>query len=88
MGYKKAARVLPEELLASIQQYVDGEYLYIPRRTESKKSWGSSTNIRSELKVRNENIYADYSLGWECRDLADKYYLSIKSIQRIIRQSK
>ena len=32
MGYKKAAHVLPQHLLRAIQEYVDGEYLYIPRK--------------------------------------------------------
>ena len=32
MSYKKAADVLPEELIDLIQNYVDGEYLYIPRK--------------------------------------------------------
>ena len=39
MGYKKAAQVLPEELLVKIQEYIDGEFLYIPRVSEKKKGW-------------------------------------------------
>ena len=31
MGYKKANDVLPHDLLHAVQQYIDGEYLYIPR---------------------------------------------------------
>lgn len=40
MKYKKAQNVLPEEILELIQNYVDGEYLYIPRKSKNKKSWG------------------------------------------------
>lgn len=40
MSYKKANNLLPAELIALIQNYVDGEYIYIPRRQDSKKSWG------------------------------------------------
>ena len=31
MSYKKAAQILPDELIRQIQQYVDGEAIYIPR---------------------------------------------------------
>ena len=34
MSYKKADKILPKELLELIQQYVEGESIYIPRRTE------------------------------------------------------
>ena len=32
MGYKNAIRVLPDDLIMAIQEYIDGEYLYIPRK--------------------------------------------------------
>jgi len=88
MGYKKAAKVLPVELLKVIQEYVDGEYLYIPRKEEMRKDWGSNTNIRIELKERNKEIYTDYESGDSINELSKKYYLSVKSIQRIIREEK
>ena len=31
MGYKKAAHILPQKLLEEVQEYVDGEFIYIPR---------------------------------------------------------
>ena len=40
MGYKAAAQVLPEDLLLAVQEYIDGEYLYIPRKEGSRRSWG------------------------------------------------
>lgn len=39
MSYKKAIHILPEELLELIQEYVDGEYIYIPRKSNNKKEW-------------------------------------------------
>ena len=42
MSYKKAAHVLLQELLAKVQEYVDGEFLYIPRASDNKKSWGGN----------------------------------------------
>lgn len=88
MGYRNAGEILPEEIVALIQQYVDGENIYIPRRSENRLKWGSQTSITQELSHRNQLIYADYSKGMTTTELADKYCLSHKSIQRIIRNMK
>ncbi|MBP2629312.1 MAG: Mor transcription activator domain protein, partial [Firmicutes bacterium] len=40
MGYKNAICILPDDLIMAIQQHIDGEYLYIPRKEENKKGWG------------------------------------------------
>ena len=40
MKYKNAQNILPKEIIKIIQQYVDGSYLYIPRKDENRKSWG------------------------------------------------
>jgi Mor family transcriptional regulator len=84
MSYKKAKDLLPAELIELIQKYVDGEYIYIPRREDNKKSWGSSTSTRRDLNMRNSKIYTDYLSGIDINTLSVKYYLSSKSIQRII----
>lgn len=88
MSYIKATEILPEELLNLIQNYIDGEYLYIPRRECNKKCWGENTKNRLELSIRNANIYEDYKCGVCIKVLASKYYLSEKSIQRIISDMK
>lgn len=88
MSYKKALNVLPAELVALIQTYVDGEYIYIPRKEENRREWGTITSGREQLDLRNSNIYRDYLLGIKVSTLAEKYYLSPKSIQRIILQEK
>ena len=41
---------------------------------------------RRELQDRNKRIYEDYLNGESMEHLAEKYFLSLKSIQRIIRQ--
>lgn len=87
MGYIRAEDVLPESVLALVQQYVDGEMLYIPRKGD-KRSWGSGTCTRQELTRRNDQMYADYQSGVTARELADRYYLTEKSVQRIIRSYK
>lgn len=88
MSYVKAVDVLPDEILAIIQNYVDGEYIYIPRKENNKKSWGENTNSRKEIHMRNSKIYEDYKRGIKVKDLAEKYFLSDKSIQRIVLQKK
>ncbi|MEG0379033.1 MAG: CD3324 family protein, partial [Eubacterium sp.] len=77
MSYKRATHILPQELLLRIQEYIDGEFIYIPRITDNKKSWGSTTSTRQELQDRNEKIYADYLSGDSMEALAEKYFLSL-----------
>lgn len=86
MSYIKAEEVLPKELLESIQEYVDGKNIYIPRKAENKRSWGCGTSYRDELALRNDAIRADFGRGMKKRQLAEKYHLSEKSIGRILRE--
>lgn len=88
MGYRKAEEILPLEVIELIQQYVDGENIYIPRKSENRQSWGSGTEIRQELYARNQQIYSDYLSGTDFSELAERYYLSVKSIQRIVREQQ
>lgn len=85
MSYIKAEEVLPQNVIAMIQQYIDGQNIYIPKKNNSRAEWGEKTGIKTELEIRNRSIYDDYLLGFNTESLADKYCLSDKSIQRIIR---
>ncbi|WP_238933435.1 CD3324 family protein [Brevibacillus choshinensis] len=71
-----------------VQEYVDGEFIYIPRKSGNKKEWGSNTSTRIELQQRNMQIYEDYLAGNSQQELSDKYFLSLKSMQRIIREQR
>ena len=88
MKYTNIYDVLPINIIKVIQEYVDGEYLYIPRKEEEKKKWGEQSGSRDTLKKRNKEIYLKYTKGIEILDLAREYYLSDKSIRRIIGQQK
>lgn len=88
MGYRKAEEILPNEVIELIQEYVDGTNIYIPRKQDHKRKWGTKTAYRRELQKRNQSIYTDYLNGICIHELAERYYLSEKSIQRIIRQEK
>ena len=48
----------------------------------------SGTRIRNELRRRNQEIYREYCMGSSPEALAQKYFLSEKSIQRIVREEK
>ena len=84
--YLNAEEVLPAELLAQVQQYADGIYLYIPRRADHRKNWGSSTRYREELQQRNESIRFLHGEGLGTEALAERFHLSVKTIQRVLRQ--
>lgn len=86
MSYKSATQILPQDLLLKVQEYIDGEFIYIPRISDNKKGWGATTSTRQELQERNQRIYEEYLSGKPMDFLANKYFLSLKSIQRIVGQ--
>ncbi len=88
MKYTNAKSILPEELLTLIQDYIDGEYLYIPRKQENQKSWGEKNGAKKGLLERNRDIYEHYLAGIPISELAHLHFLSEKSIRRIIAQQK
>lgn len=88
MSYKRAVNILPNDLLEQIQEYVDGDFIYIPRKSGNKRRWGSKTSTREELLQRNMQIHQDYLAGNSQQELSEKYFLSLKSIQRIIREQR
>ena len=88
MRYIKAADVLPKELMEEIQRYVDGAYLYIPRLSENRLSWGDRTQSRQETAQRNREIYLRSLQGEQPTELAGAYFLTEKTIRRIILEEK
>jgi len=88
MGYKNAICVLPDNLIAAIQQHIDGEYLYIPRKIENIKAWGELKNSRQLYAERNAAIFKEYKCGMPVEELANKYYLSPKTVYKILSMMK
>ena len=84
MGYKKGIAILPAELIRQIQEYVDGEYIYIPRIPKKRKKWGENTHIRESLETRNMEIYFKYKNGVSVKQLSEEYYISSQGIYKII----
>ena len=88
MSYIKGIDVLPQELLDLIQNYVDGEYIYIPRKECNRKSFWETTRSKRGTSIRNADIYKKYKEGVSTKVLSEMYYLSLKSIQKIIFEMK
>jgi len=87
VSYIKAEEILPEELIRQIQEYIDGVYIYIPRKPGTRHAWGQETDYKAELKARNDRIRNDHAAGEGVKALSWKYHLSEKSIRRILQKS-
>lgn len=84
MKYIKADSVLPIALVEELQSYIQGGYIYVPSRKDSKKKWGELSGCRYEIEQRNRKIRKDYQQGKSVDELANIYYLSVHSIRKII----
>lgn len=85
MSYINANNILPAELIEKIQKYVDGVTLYIPKVLEEKSA---CSHYKQEINKRNQEIYELFMQGEAVKDLAVKFYLSDKSIYRILGEMK
>ena len=85
MSYINAKGVLPKELISEIQKYVNGVNLYIPKVQKEKNICSS---YKLETYRRNTEIYDRFQKGEKVSELAAKYYLSEKSIYRILGEMK
>lgn len=82
MKYKNAKDVLPEELLSRVQEYIQGEYLYVPVR--EKRAAELSDAYKTELGKRDAHIYTGYLEGMSRKQLSGIYNLSESSVRRIL----
>ena len=82
MKYKNANYVLPKELLMLVQEYIQGEYIYVPVR--EKQIAENPTDYKTELGKRDAHIYTKYLEGMSNKQLSQIYNLSESSIRRII----
>ncbi len=86
MKYKNAKVVLPDALVKELQNYVQGEYIYIPIEPKKQKRWGEVSGYRKELEERNKIIKEEYQNGITIEFLSEKYNLSISAVRKIIYQ--
>ena len=83
MGCKKSKR-LPSELIEKIQEYVDGETVYITKKVNKNRDGTNS----SPLDDRNAEIYRKYLGGKSVKELSLEYYISTQGIYKILTKFK
>ena len=86
MKYVNACRVLPDSLVKELQNYVQGEYLYIPIQEDCHKSWGERSGYREEIQQRNLKMIAEHQNGASLERLAEMFCLSVSAVRKIIYQ--
>lgn len=84
MNYKNAKDIFPPELLKEIQNYVQGERIYIPQLDNVRTNWGNKSGSRSEITFRNNEIIVKYKEGLSMEEIAELFCLSNESIRKII----
>lgn len=82
MKYKNANEILPYELVEEIQKYIQGGFIYIPKK--DKQAHKSVTEYSIELEKRNIRIYNLHLEGMSNSKLAENFSLAQSSIRRII----
>lgn len=88
MSYLNGKTVLPNHLLVAVQQYVEGGYIYIPKREDNHSKWGSRNNAKVKNLNRNLEILQKYQNGCSVKELAKKYFLAEKTVYGIVSKMK
>jgi Mor family transcriptional regulator len=86
MKYVNANEIFPDDIVAALQKYLAGGYVYIPAPLKQRKAWGEVSGYRKELEARNRRITEDYDRGVSMEVLANENHLSIYAIRKIIYQ--
>jgi len=76
--------VLPDRLVRELQQYVQGEMIYVPGNGDVRIGWGESNGTREKYSSRNNEIILLYRSGVNKEAIANIYHLSECSIKKII----
>ncbi|MEG2832370.1 MAG: CD3324 family protein [Bacilli bacterium] len=88
MKYKNAKNILPQELLEQIQQYIQGDAIYVPRLENEKIPWGQKNGAKKAIYTRNKGIFDLYQSGYSIGEIVNIYNLSESSIRKIISKIK
>jgi Mor family transcriptional regulator len=84
LKYKNAQSMLPTWLLERLQDYVQGEIIYIPKKEKVRAGWGAANGTREKYIERNTEIKMLFRKGTAISDLSLKYCLSEDSIRKIV----
>lgn len=84
MAYFNGKDILPEELFLQVQNYCEGNVIYIPRKAGARRRWGYNTGICRELDKRNRLIREKKQQGCSMKELAKEFHLSVDSLKKIL----
>ena len=87
MGCKNSKKI-PTELIKQIQEYVEGETVYIPKRSGNRRRRGDMNGSGGPLDERNAEIWQKYKSGVSVRSLSEQYYISPQGIYKILTKFK
>lgn len=88
LSYKNAKDIFPPELLKEIQNYVQGERIYIPQLDNVRTTWGNKSGARQEISFRNKEILKQFNQGLSLDELSTLFCLSTESIRKIVYKNK
>ena len=83
-NYKNGREILPADLLAEVQKFVQGELIYIPKKESNRAGWGELNGARNYLRQRNREICNLFQKGWSIEKLIKRFHLSEDSVKKII----
>ncbi|MCL2400150.1 MAG: GNAT family N-acetyltransferase [Defluviitaleaceae bacterium] len=82
MKYRNATEILPLQLLQELQQYAQGETLYIPK--VKRRSWGEGTGAKTFYSKRNFDIRNRFLHGVDMEKLSNEYSISEEAVKKIV----
>jgi Mor family transcriptional regulator len=86
VNYRNGKEFLPSQLLSQLQEFVEGELIYIPRKTEQRAGWGAVNGTRTKMAERNQEIYELFLNGWSVPELSARYHLCEDSIRKVLQK--
>ena len=88
MKYQNAKTILPVWLLEELQDYIQGEVIYIPTKQSGRAGWGAANGAKAKYHERNMEIVQLHKNGACVDDLSSKYHLTEHSIKKILYEMK
>lgn len=86
MKYINAKNLLPDALVKELQKLYSGAIFMFPPISAAKPIRGSFGLPAEELQQRNRQIVEEFQNGTSMEALAEKYFLSVSAIRKIIYQ--
>jgi Mor family transcriptional regulator len=86
VNYRNGKEFLPSQLLSQLQEFVEGELIYIPRKNEQRAGWGVVNGTRTKIEARNREIRQLFQAGFSVRELSGRYHLSEDSIRKVLQK--